>query len=159
MRNRTSQVKVATLSQTQQYHRDWLRVPAAFALAAFALLLPACTNGSNEEIGTEVEEIQGEVNEYVGQEVTVSGEVVEIVDDNAFVLQGEDLFGGERIVVLSSSPAENIVVGETAIVTGTVRDYTVAEVEEDFGLDLAGSEYEVDLEQRAAIVAEATQVQ
>ena len=116
-------------------------------------------------------DVYEDVNPYLGQTVTVSGEISEIYGTNAFLI-GEDLWGQDLLVVV---PADAAVSGMTVAgdevsafgdldaeyviqVTGTVRQYLQTEVETEYGLDL-DPELEVEVEdQEPMIVAESIQV-
>ena len=75
----------------------------------------------------------------VGQRVTVSGNVSEMVGANAIRLGGDD-FGGDGILVINVS-ASGINEGDNVRVTGTVRDFDAAA----FGRELGTNVYADDV--------------
>ncbi len=81
----------------------------------------------------------GFADSLVGQQVTVSGNVSEMIGQNAIRLGGED-FGGDGILVIQVT-ASGISEDDDVRVTGTVRDFDAAAFERDFGTDV----YEDDL--------------
>ncbi len=83
----------------------------------------------------------GFANSLVGQQVTVSGNVSEVIGRNAIRLGGDD-FGGDGILVIQVNGAgASITEDDNVRVTGTVRDYDVAAFEREFGTDV----YEDDI--------------
>ncbi len=69
----------------------------------------------------------------IGQRVTVSGNVSEVVGGNAIRLGGED-FGGDGILVIQVNNAgASITEGDNVRVTGTVRDFDAAAFNREFG--------------------------
>ncbi|HEY9877200.1 MAG TPA: hypothetical protein V6D29_02030 [Leptolyngbyaceae cyanobacterium] len=79
------------------------------ALAAMALILPACDN-SNQQATSEQPQTEADAGsttdpeQLVGQTVVVNGEVDEVYSPNAFSMNADDTFGaGEKVLVLVSS--------------------------------------------------------
>ncbi len=90
---------------------------------------------------TEAFDDDGFAGNLIGQQVTVSGEVSEIVGTNAIRLGGDD-FGGDGILVIQVSGAGSTITEDEAVrVTGTVRDFDAAAFEREFGTDV----YEDDI--------------
>lgn len=143
------------------------RAGTAVLLAA-AFVLPACA-----EPTTDVETAEGEISEmadgnvttedinealamYEGQTVTVREEIEELVGDNSFLLEDDQLFGGEDILVINASGEglELVEGDDTEVqVTGEVREFLIADLEEEYGFDLDPNLF-VDYEQRPAIIAQ-----
>ena len=71
--------------------------------------------------------------EFVGQQVTASGEVVSIVDGRAFRLASEDGVG--ETVTVFSTPIPGLDQGDLVQVDGVVRDVRRDGFREDFGTD------------------------
>ncbi len=95
---------------------------------------------------------------YIGRTVTVSGEVSEILSPVVFRMNEDNLLdiGDEILVVHTGEPA---LVGLTddaeILVTGTVRNFVVAEIEDDLGIALdLDADLEIEYENRVAIVAD-----
>ena len=161
----------------------------AFLLLLSPVLFAACES-EEPNVGTTVEDIveaeddpvyddgllgartiYDEADSYLGQTVTVSGEVSEIYGPNAMTI-GEDLWGEDLLVVVPPSatvsgatPTGDAVSGFLDLnpeyvvqVTGTVGRYVLAEVERDYDLDLT-ADLETDIEEREAmIVAQSIEV-
>ncbi len=115
-------------------------------------------------VGVTVDDVTGNASEYMGQNVTVSGEVDEVYP-GAFTIGGEG-FGDELLVIVpSTAQTPGGRTGPMAYqeddivqVDGTVRAYVIAEIERDFGLDL-GAGAEIDYEEEApALIASAVRV-
>ena len=110
-----------------------------------------------EQLNVQAGEITGNVEEYVGQTVSVRGEAERAVGDSSFLLQDDQLFGGNEIIVVNATgkpfaipddePTENVQV------TGEVRELVVADLEREYGLDLDPTLY-AEYENRPAIVAQ-----
>ncbi|RUR75961.1 hypothetical protein PCC6912_45330 [Chlorogloeopsis fritschii PCC 6912] len=94
---------------------------------------------------------------FLGKTVTVTGEVQNVLNENAFALDDEDFAGDEFLLVLNSTPAENIQVGSRVQVTGTVRRFDRNEVAKKYNLD-AIRPIPAFSENLPAIVAESTEV-
>ncbi|WP_053221439.1 hypothetical protein [Limnoraphis robusta] len=162
--------------------KNWKKSGSAVAMLLLSGALVACgdqfennalntqedltsTNETEElETATSVDEVADETEELVGQTVTITGEVEEVVGLNSFVLQDEeDLFDEDQVLVISvNNQAEPIVEGETVQVTGEVRQFVVSELERDYNLtwdlDLQ-RELEAEYQNKAVVVADLTRVQ
>lgn len=140
--------------------RDFARI-SGYAIGFLCVIgiLTACES-EGPEIGATISEIESDPLEFFGEMVTVSGEINEVYGPASFTIGGEG-FGGQLLVVV---PPNANVVGvlednepyaedDIVQVTGLVREYVVAEVEEEYGLDLVPDiEYE---EQEPAVIANA----
>lgn len=146
--------------------RTWLRdlrsarhFVALISALVLALVVAACggeTAGPEE--GADVEDIQqdeAEVPEeqafdqraffedpasFVGQQVTVSAEVTEVISDSAFRLTGDDV-GATPLLVMRANQQTAVEEGQVVEVTGTVREFDLQTVEDEFGVDLADEEF------------------
>jgi len=79
---------------------------------------------------------------YVGQQVTVSGQITEMLEPGSFVLSGDDVLGDGLLVVESSGGRDRFQDGAVVQVTGMVREgFTVADAEAAVGVDLDNSLY------------------
>lgn len=136
------------------------------ALVAALVVLPACGSSSetvSEPAETEAtaenvtsEDIAENLESYIGETVTVREEVTEVVGEYAFLMEEEELFGGEEILVINASgEGVELVDGEdTDIqVTGEVREFVIADVEREFDLDLDPDFY-AEYEQQPAIIGQ-----
>jgi len=111
-----------------------------------------------EELNVEIGELTGNVEDYLGQSVTVRGESEEAIGEVAFTLQDDQLFGGEEIVVFNATGVsfvlpEGEVGTERLQVTGEVQQLVLADLERDYGLDLDPELY-AEYEERPAIIAQ-----
>lgn len=103
-------------------------------------------------------ELTGNVEDYLGQSVSVRGEAETALGETAFLLQDDQLFGGQEVVVINATgtpfllptadePTEDIQV------TGEVQQLVIADLEREYGLDLDPELY-AEYEDRPAIIAE-----
>ena len=147
----------------------------AIAMVGAALVLPACSNPvveedvvetpETEEVETDVAQADGNVQVedlgenleyYLGQTVTVREEADEIVGESAFLMEEEELFGGEEVLVINASGEGIYLVEgeETQVqVTGEVAELIIADVEEEYSIDLDEDLY-TDYEQQPVIIAQ-----
>ncbi len=143
------------------------------ALAAAAVILPACGTPTPEAEVTEgeddvaltteaaaenvtTEDLSENLVAYLGETVTVREEVEELVGDYAFLLDDDQLFGGEEILIINASgqPVDLVEGDDTDVqVTGEVRELILADLEAEYGFDL-DDEVFVDYEQQPTIIAE-----
>ncbi len=75
----------------------------------------------------------GFADDLAGREVTVSGNVSEVVSASAIRLGGDD-FGGDGLLVIGVSKTD-ISEGDEVRVTGKVRKFDAAQFETEFGWD------------------------
>jgi hypothetical protein len=147
-----------------------LKMTGAIALATAALVLPACSNepvaeepGVNDtevsqatENNVTTEDLSDDLSNYLGQTVTVREEAEEVIDESAFLMNEDQLFGGEEILVINAS-GEPLYLAEgddtDVQVTGEVREFVLADIEREFGLTLDPDRY-VDYEQQPVIIAQ-----
>lgn len=115
------------------------RRAAASLLVAAAIPLAACSDGSaGPEAGpATVQDVNTDsigVDPFLGNTVTVSGEVTSIISPKAFRISGDD-WGGEPLRVIN---AGNAVVTEGSVVqvTGTVREFEETAIEQEYKLTL-----------------------
>lgn len=110
-----------------------------------------------EESNVQLGELTGNVEEYLGQTVSVRGEAERAVGETAFLLQDDQLFGGEEVIVLNATGTPFVLPDEEPTeqvqVTGEVQQLVVAEFEREYGLDLDPNLY-AEYENRPALVAQ-----
>lgn len=140
----------------------WLRKTGlglgVLTLGAGAVLLPACSNPGDEitegtsNVTTESYERTSSISDSIGETVTVRNPIQSTLDGNGVVMNNE---AGEPVLVLDVSPADfNFPAEEIPIqVTGRVVEFSIADVETEYDLDLDEDLY-VDYEQQPAILAD-----
>lgn len=136
---------------------------AAVVLAGSTSVLAACSDGFTQAAETDsvdenitIEEVAGGTENLIGQEVTVRSEVAETLDDSAFLLEDDRLFGGEDVLVLNTTGQPFVLMDgdETPVqVTGEVMQFTLVDIETEYGLDLDPELY-ADYEDMPAIAAQ-----
>lgn len=125
-------------------------------LALATVLLAAeykTVEAQETDSNTTIEEI-AEDETTLGEEVTVRGEVEEVEPGISFVIEEEDLFEDDEVLVINVSEQ---IVPETdedlrLQVTGEVGSLVLADVERDYGLDL-DPEFYVEYESKPVIFA------
>ncbi|MBD1832436.1 hypothetical protein H6F61_06945 [Cyanobacteria bacterium FACHB-472] len=162
------------------------KVKGVIALGFLALLLPACGTPEREATvpspaapvtapdaanapvtapgagNTSVETVVEDTRKLIGQTVTVTGEVEEIVGAKAFQMEDEKIFNNDKVLVINATPAAvPIAEGKDVRVTGVVREFVLAEFEKDYDLtwdlDLK-QKIEAEYKNKPVIVAQTTQV-
>ena len=143
-----------------------MRIPFTFAFAVILTVgLIGCQTEETEEMeaGVTVDAITDNPDQYMGQTVTLTGEVEEAYGSTAFRMGSDGL--GRGIIVVAPPSATAGVSGfmgfnqsDMVQVTGTVRQSTVADIEQEYGLDL-DPELDVELEaEEPVIVAESISI-
>lgn len=136
------------------------RSAAASLLAAIGL--SACSPSTPEKTGADMQQdnvtasdLATDPSEYIGQTVTVRDEVEEVINNQAFLLDEDQLFGGKDILVLST-PGESMdtLQGDDmeVQVTGEVQKFILADAEQTLGVDLDDAIF-ADYEQQPVIMA------
>ncbi|MFZ1025496.1 MAG: hypothetical protein WAN66_04680 [Limnoraphis robusta] len=131
----------------------------AIALSLMALLLPACTNETTtreqalENVTTQ--QVSEETSNYIGQTVTIRGDVNEVVGEASFLMDDEQLLGGEEILIVNASGKKITLPegeGTQVQVTGEVRNFVIAEIEREYNLNFEPNLY-TEYEQQPALIA------
>ncbi|WP_254563364.1 hypothetical protein [Oscillatoria sp. HE19RPO] len=157
------------------------KVNGAIALGLMLLVLPACdatdqttmTTPTDPGIDTtttpgmettamipEFEEVAENPNQFMGQMVTLNGEVAEVLGPNVFRIQEDQLIGGDDIIVITTGAQTPVMEDSQIQVTGEVRQLVVTEIERDYDLgwdDTLRTEIEREYTDRPAIVAQSIQ--
>lgn len=137
------------------------------------LSLVGCSGTSGSEEGADVEDVVEEDSEtapyngaldsefydayqsYLGEEVTVSADVNEVVSETSFTIAGTDDTTVEALLVVAEGEMAEVEPGLAVSVTGTVMEsFDLPTVEEDTGLDLEEDAY-ADYDGENYIVASA----
>ncbi|MGB3292902.1 MAG: hypothetical protein WBB01_07950 [Phormidesmis sp.] len=132
-------------------------------IAASLTVVSACAETPSETTTSEeaaenvtTEEVSEGAEGLIGQTVSVRAEVEKTVDDTSFLLEDDQLFGGEDILVINASGEPFVLVegDDTEVqVTGEVQQLVTADFETEYGLDLDPALY-ADYEDRPVIVAQ-----
>lgn len=143
--------------------RGFIRVLTATMAAATAVVLAGCNqddpipadgefmgNSAPAAEGTPTEEnrvvYEGQYNQefideaanYVGQQVTIEGEVSRTLSPETFAIAGP----ADPMLIVEKQEVSAVNEGESVEVTGTMREnFSVAEVEEQLGIDLEDELY------------------
>lgn len=113
-----------------------------------------------DEAMVTVADITGNASRYVGRTVTVKSEVEAAYGANAFRLDDDAILEGgidDDLLVISPSKANLSRVDKDwftnqAIVTGSVRNFIVAEIEREYGIDLS-SDVEAEFRNKPVLIA------
>lgn len=95
---------------------------------------------------------QESLEDRLGQQVQLTGEIATILSPNAFTLGGDEI-GENPILVVGADVPADLQPGEQVEVSGTVKVFQVPGYEEDLDLDLVDQEFE-DFDGDPAIQAE-----
>lgn len=140
------------------------QITAGLLLAASVGILSACAETPVAETTTEEEAAENVTQEelssgaegLIGETVSVRGEVGETVDESSFLFENNEVFGNEGILVINAS-GEPLVLPDAddsqVQVTGEVQQLVIADVENEYGLDLDPDLY-VDYEDRPVVIAQ-----
>ncbi len=177
-----------TLRQSGITATGWI-VIGAIALLAIFVLIPALTGGQFSPLGganeileegrggitgepqgdqtpaqpPTLDEIVNNTDNYIGQQVTVTGEVSEVLSANAMTIDEPGLFG-ESLIVVTQNPIPQInemdqvqddyifQQGDRVRVTGTVRRFNLTDIENQIGTDLDDATFQ-GLENNPAVIA------
>ncbi|GAA2498383.1 hypothetical protein [Streptomyces gobitricini] len=128
-------------------HRRRRRLYAWLAtlLAATTPVLTGCGDSGGKETGLDIGGVheafeRGDAESVVGQEGTFSGYVKEAISPWAFTIGGDEFSGVEPLLVIEKDlPSVNE--DELVRVTGTVREFDLAKVEQEIGVDFAETLY------------------
>jgi hypothetical protein len=164
MNNKFSEVRVANYAcdcGDNSAQALWNTQGAAIALAFLAMLLPACSTNTAEQVGgptaqtnVTTEEVADKTNALLGKPVTVRSEVERKVGAHSFTIGDDKLFGSEKILVINASGAPIVLPDDIKLqVTGKVQKFVVADVEREFNLDLE-PEVEVEYKDKPVIIAQ-----
>ncbi len=141
-----------------------LAVAIIAAIVAWAWLAND-DDSAGPERGVTVEDVaesdafdnDGFADSLVGQQVTVSGNVSEMVGTNAIRLGGED-FGGDGLLVIQVT-GSGITEDDNVRVTGTVREYDAAGFQREFGTDVYDDDvYHTWVDENVLVASNVTKV-
>ncbi len=115
-------------------------------------LTPRTGAARNQSVPVTIGNLADNPQEYLGQTVTVSAPITNIVSPNAFGL-------GNQVLVVGSGkevPGNSLTEGNTVQVTGTFRQFDLAAFEQELGLDLQDEVF-ADWGDRPALLAKQIQ--
>ena len=120
-------------------------------------------NSPGVETVTSLEEVSEQTQQLIGQTVTVTGEVEEIVGPGTYRLEEQgEIFGEDSILVLmANEPPQPIAEDQIVEVTGEVRQFIIAEFEQDYDLtwDLdVQRQLEAEYEGQPVVISQVTRV-
>ncbi len=135
---------------------------SATAFSLLALLLPACTSTDTEVTSSEdgvdnvtATEVSNDTLDYTGQTVSIRGDVQEVLGDATFLMDDEQIFSGEEILIVNASGSPLLLPegeGTDVQVTGEVHNFVIADVEKAYGIDFDPQLY-TEYENQPAIIA------
>lgn len=99
-----------------------------------------------------VSDIDDDAEAYIGNRVTVLGDVIELIDDRTFRLDDPALLGGDDILVTTREGIP-VTEGEQVYVTGEVREFDAAAISTELGFDY-GTDVYAPYTENTIIIAE-----
>ncbi|MDQ4094202.1 MAG: hypothetical protein M3143_12640 [Actinomycetota bacterium] len=84
---------------------------------------------------------QESLEDRIGQQVQLPGEVAKIISPNAFTIGGDEI-GQNPILVVGANMPPGLSEGQQVRVSGTVKEFQIRGYEEDLDLDLIDQEFE-----------------
>ena len=154
-----------------------IRTAVAAIAAVSTLGLTACSDTAGAEAGADVEDVAEEesldeglyegpydtdfydgVDEYVGEQVTLSADVNEVITPESFTMACTDDTTVEPLLVVGATGDAQLAPETTVEVTGTVQEsFVITEVEEELGVDLDDALF-AEWEQEPYVVADNVEV-
>ena len=108
-------------------------------------------------LSPDIEEVSEDPENYYGLEVALEGEIDEIRNAYSFTLEEDELFEGDKLLMINATGETIPEDDETVVVTGTVRPFVKAELERDYDLtwDLdVQEEIEAEYNERPVLVVD-----
>ncbi|MBF2009471.1 MAG: hypothetical protein IGS49_29615 [Chlorogloeopsis fritschii C42_A2020_084] len=152
---------ISKFNQNGNFIQKLWKANTAVVLVLSAMVLGACTNNLEREAAVPetnvtAEEVADSTNKLIGKTVTVRSEPIKKIAPSTFTISDQQFFGSEPILVVNATgkpfalPADDDVPIQ---VTGTVRNFVLADIEREFDLDLEPELY-VEYENKPAIIAQ-----
>lgn len=129
---------------------------AAVALLAPTALLTACSSpdsateetaltpdySTEEASNVTLDEVATDAEDYFGRDVTIRGEIAEIIQDGVFSIDEDVLLSGEDVIVFNFDGAELLPADIPEVqVTGMVTQFIRADIENEYGIALDPERY------------------
>ncbi|NJN07244.1 MAG: hypothetical protein HC874_10130 [Richelia sp. SL_2_1] len=101
--------------------------------------------------------------EYYNKVIAVPGTIKNVTGNNVFVLEDQALIGANDLLVLVPNepnvvpPQQTLKIGETVVATGTLRQFTVADLERDYKFNWdtgVRSQLETDYNQKPVLIVD-----
>jgi hypothetical protein len=151
-------------SQTTKINSTSSAIKKSLSIGAIALGLAATLalplKSSAQETQTQennvtIEKLTDDVEQYIGQTVTIRSQVEQEIDLSGYILQSDEFFGGEPVLVFNPDGSSLNRPGDDVPLqaTGTVREFILADIEREYGVDLDDQLY-ADYENQPAIIAD-----
>ncbi|MBE9041948.1 hypothetical protein IQ235_14285 [Oscillatoriales cyanobacterium LEGE 11467] len=142
------------------------RVGQVFLLTLLCCFTAIETAKAEDSVETTVDTITDVTDEFVGETVTITGEIDRIVSPNSLQLQEDeeflDILNMDNILIVGIDvEANNLAQGQRIQVTGEVREFVRSEWDEDYYLtsDLELVEVlEVEYEKEPIVYADSVQI-
>jgi hypothetical protein len=125
--------------QTNSSVRNYLYKVVASTFFVFSLIVFNCMTANAQGMTTTVDDITDNPNQFIGKTVTVTAEVEEVLSSQIVVIEDDEIFQ-EEMLVLSASPISSIVLSpvkenDDSTFTGVVRIFNANELHEELGLN------------------------
>lgn len=120
------------------------------------MALGACADAQEDTVVQEAVEA-GTAEALVGENLTVRGQVGEVLSDQAYIINGEYFgFDGAGTLVVGAD-AVDVTEGDFVEVAGTLTEFVIADIESFYDFDL-DDDLLVSYEEQFAVVADSTEV-
>jgi hypothetical protein len=117
--------------------------------------------GTAQQATPPIEQLKAAPSQYVGRSITLAGKVENVRNNRSFTLEGDEWFVDDELLVVTKSPVKIGIgtefQGSDVVVTGTVRNLVIAEIERDLGWDLE-QELETRFRDKPVLVADSIRV-
>ncbi|MBD2491287.1 hypothetical protein H6G77_27705 [Aulosira sp. FACHB-615] len=160
------------VNYTSNIYTHWKQAKGAIALTLMAIFLPACNYNepqaitpatpqqqrnqvSREVVDNEIAEVTDKTDELIGKTVTIRTQPIRLIGPTSFTVNDKELFDSQNILVINATgkpftlPSTNDIPLQ---ITGQVRRFDLAKINQDYKLDLQ-SEYYSDYDDQPVIVA------
>ncbi|NJN17768.1 MAG: hypothetical protein HC822_16600 [Oscillochloris sp.] len=91
--------------------------------------------GTEGEVNPDLSDVDDDAEELYGQNVTVTGEVVEAYNDQMFRIEEAELLAGDDVLVFFPAGAAPVE-GSVVEVSGVVQEFNESELEQNLGIQI-----------------------